>query len=86
MRKTVDQGYIDDLISKSEIDIKTVFAKCLILSVQLPNGFVIVESSATVDPMNFNEAIAITKCMEKIKAQLWKLEGYKLQYDLEGGD
>lgn len=79
---TVTQKDIDDIISHSQIKVQTVFGKCTIVSVQLPNDFVIVESSACVDPINYNEAMGVSICMDKIKDKIWELEGYKLQNSL----
>lgn len=84
MKNTVTQADIDNLIAKSQISVKTMFAKCTIVAVQLPNGFVIVESSSCVDPMNYSEAQGMAICMERIKNKLWELEGYKLQCQLKG--
>lgn len=81
---TVTQEHIDNLIRESQVSVKTVFAKCTIVAVQLKNGFVIVESSSCVDPINYNEAMGISICMERIKNKLWELEGYKLQNELGG--
>ena len=83
-KNTITQADIDGIISKSQIKVQTVFGKCTIVSVQLPNGFVIVESSACVDPINYNEATGTSICMNKIKDRLWELEGYKLQNMIGG--
>ena len=56
-----------------------MFGKCTIVAVQLANGFVIVESSACVDPKNYNLKTGIEICIDKIKNKLYELEGYKLQ-------
>lgn len=80
----VTQKDIDKLIQESQINVKTVFGKCTVVAVQLKNGFVIVESSACVDPMNYNEAMGTAICMERIKNKLWEMEGYKLQCQLKG--
>lgn len=84
MQNKVIQADIDNLIELSQVSVSRVFGKCTIVSVQLPNGFVLVESSACVNPMNYDEAMGISICMEKIKNRLWELEGYKLQCELGG--
>ena len=83
-KNTISQADIDNMISKSQIRVQTVFGKCTIMSVQLPNGFVIVESSACVDPITYSEAMGASICMSKIKDRLWELEGYKLQNMIGG--
>ena len=45
----------------------------------MPNGFVITESSACVDPDNYNEDRGIDICLDKIVDKIWELEGYLLQ-------
>ena len=82
MNNTITQQDIDSLINQSKITTMTLFDKCTIVAVQLPNGFVTVESSACVDPVNYDEAMGVEICMERIKNKLWELEGYKLQCQL----
>ena len=84
IKNTVTQQQIDNLIEEAQVSVKTVFDKCTIVAVQLKNGFVLVESSSCVDPVNYCEAQGIAICMEKIKDKLWELEGYKLQNELGG--
>lgn len=79
---TITSDYVDEIIMNSEIEIQTVFDKCTIVACKLPNGFVIVESSACVSPDNYNEEMGYEICLEKIKDKVWELEGYKLQGEL----
>ena len=81
---TITQAQIDKMIQESQIQVKTVFGKCTIVAVQLKNGFVLVESSSCVDPMNYSEAMGMAICIERIKNKLWELEGYKLQNEIGG--
>lgn len=83
-KNTVTQADIDKIIANSQISVKTIFAKCTVVAVQLPNGFVLVESSSCVDPINYNEAMGTAICIDRIKNKLWELEGYKLQCELGG--
>lgn len=76
---TVTQEQIDEIIDNSEIEAWTVFDKCTIVVCKLPNGFVLVESSACVDPANYDEEMGVEICMDKITDKIWELEGYKLQ-------
>lgn len=80
----ITQSYIDNLIRESQISVKTVFAKCTVVAVQLKNGFVIVESNDCIDPLSYNEAQGMAICMEKIKNRLRELEGYRLQNESGG--
>lgn len=79
---TVTQEHIDAIIEASDVAVTTAYDKCTVVNVKLPNGFVITESSACVDPRNYDKEMGIEICMEKIKNKLWELEGYKLQCEL----
>lgn len=59
-----------------------MFDKCTLVCVKLENGFVLTESSACVDPANYNEEIGKEICFERIKNKIWELEGYRLQCDI----
>lgn len=74
--------YIDCIIDNSDIKAYTVFDKCTVVTCQLPNGFVIVESSACVSPENYDEEMGMSICMDKIINKVWELEGYRLQEEL----
>ena len=80
--KSVTPEDIEDIMENSEIIVGTAFDKCTVVSCKLPNGFIITESSACVDPENYDEEIGIDICMKKITDKVWELEGYLLQNDL----
>ena len=82
---TVTEEQINKIIENADVKVKSVFGKCTIVTVQLKNGFIITESSACVDPINYDEVVGINICMDKIKNKLWELEGYRLQCMI-GGD
>lgn len=79
MQNTVTQKMVDDIFSKAEKKVYTMFDKCTVACVKLENGFVLTESSACVDPTNYNEEIGKEICFERIKNRIWEFEGYKLQ-------
>lgn len=79
---TITQEYIDEIIENSEFTMTTAFDKCTIVACKLPNGFVIVESSACVSPENYDENMGIDICLSKIEDKIWELEGYRLQQHL----
>lgn len=84
---SITQELVDKMYDESEKLTFVSFNKCLILSCKLKNGFVITESSACVDPRNFDSKIGIDICKEKIKNKIWELEGYTLQKSLkDSGD
>ena len=82
MKNTVTEQQIKDLLDNSEIRVQTTFDKVTIVSLRLPNGFVITESSACVDPANYDEEIGKQICLERIENKLWELEGYALSKKL----
>ena len=79
---SVSSEYIDELISNSHISAFTVFDKCTIVACKLPSGFVVVESSACIDPRNYNKKLGVDICMKRIKDRVWEMEAYKLQTEL----
>lgn len=76
------QNEIDELIQRSTISAETKFEKTTIVTCQLQNGFIIVESSSCVDPVNYDFEIGYNICIDRIKNKLWELEGYCLQKSL----
>ena len=57
----------------------TLGEKTTVVWVTLANGFEMVESSACVDPANYDETIGIEICRDKIKDRIWNLLGFLLQ-------
>lgn len=83
IKKTcITQEDIDKLLQEAEVGVATVHDKCTLVSVKLKNGFVITESSACVDPENYNVEAGFDICMDHIASKLWELEGYALQKKL----
>jgi hypothetical protein len=58
--------------------------KTTVVQVILANGFELIESSACVDPANYDEDLGIHFAMEKIKDKVWFLLGFLLQNKLSG--
>lgn len=75
----VTQEQINELWNNGTLHTTRIFGKCIVVSLQLENGFIITESSACVDPANYDETIGFDICKERIMNQLWFLEGYALQ-------
>lgn len=78
----ITEEYIREIMENCEFDVKTVFDKCTIVSCRMPNGFVIVESSACVNPENYNAELGEEICINKIAEKIWELEAYRLQQHL----
>lgn len=79
MNKTVTHADIDKLIREAQVTVKNAFGRCVIVAVELKNGFVLVESHTFEDPMHYNEAMGMAMCIERIKNKLFELENYRLQ-------
>lgn len=73
---------VDDFIVDYEVFTKK--DKITIVIAALANGFTIVESSACVDPKNYNEKIGAEICKERIKKQVWNHLGFLLQTAYRG--
>ena len=82
----ITEEYIAEIIDNSEFEINTVFDKCTVVSCRLPNGFVIVESSACVSKDDYNEEYGTEICLNKITNKIWELEAYRLQQALYEGN
>lgn len=82
----ITQEQVDKIYDEAIKQTFDVFGKCLIMACKLNNGFVIVESSACVDPSNFSFDIGRKICEERIKNKIWELEGYALQKSGEGSE
>jgi hypothetical protein len=75
----VTEDQIHDILSSSDIKVFKMFDKCTVVVCKLPNGFIITESSACVDPANFDAQLGYEICMSRIENKIWELEGYALQ-------
>lgn len=79
---TVTEDIIESIMKNSKFVVDTVFDKCTVVTCKLPNGFIIVESSACVSPENYDEEVGVNICLDKIENKIWELEGYRLQSQL----
>jgi len=79
---SITQQQIDALVAASTVTVGKAGAKTTTVHVKLGNGFELFESSACVDPANYNEELGAEVCLRRIKDRLWLLEGYRLQCEL----
>lgn len=75
----VTQAEIDLLLNSADVQVRTEFGKCTVVTVRLRNGFILTESSACVDPANYDVELGKKLCFQHIENRLWELEGYALQ-------
>lgn len=73
---------IEDILANSEFVTNKVFDKCTVVSCRLPNGFVIVEYSACVNPEDYNEEVGVDNCLERIYVKVAEMEAYKQHFDM----
>lgn len=67
------------LLESSKVEDVKLGEKTTVVSVTLPNGFVIVQSSSCVDPSNYDHEVGKQICMKRAEDKVWELEGYRLQ-------
>jgi hypothetical protein len=76
---TITDDDIEDIIEHTKFKTFTVFDKCTVVVAELPNGFILTESSACVSPENYDADEGYDICFGKIEDKIWELEGYRLQ-------
>jgi hypothetical protein len=86
MKTRIHPADIEALIDRAEIHTETIFDKVTLVAVRLESGFVLTESSGAVDQANYSEDQGKEICLEKIRSQLWKMEGYHLQKTIHRGE
>ena len=74
---SVGEKMVDEFISS--IETFTISPCTTVVYCTLRNGFSITESSACVDPKNYDEKVGEEICMEKIKSKIWNHLGFLLQ-------
>ena len=79
---SISQDMVDNFIVDYEVFTKK--EKITVVIAVLVNGFTIVESSACVDPKNYNEEMGANICKERIKKQVWNHLGFLLQCGVGG--
>lgn len=82
MKNRVTEEDIKNILKNTVINVSTVFDKCTVVTAKLPNGFIITESSACVDPANYDLGLGTDICVERITNKIWELEGYRLQCEM----
>ncbi|MEO1399693.1 MAG: Gp49 family protein [Cyanobacteria bacterium J06635_1] len=78
----VTQQMVDAFIKS--VEYQTIGEKNTVVRAVLVNGFEIIESSACVDPKNYDEILGLQLCLNKIKQKVWLLLGFTLQWAAGG--
>ena len=77
MANRVSPEEVDEVMLASEYDVRTVFGVCTVVSMRMPNGYIITESSACVDPADYSEEVGQGICCEHLRDRVWALLGYE---------
>lgn len=76
----------DNMRNVSVCTIKELDKPVCCVTLQMKNGFTIVETSTCVDPSKYNEEIGKQICLKKLEDKVWFLLGYLLQEKNSGKD
>lgn len=74
----ISQEVVNNIILGSEIVCQTRLGRITVVTLVLPNGFTITETSASISTENYDYQYGIKVCMKKIEDEIWKLEAYRL--------
>lgn len=67
---------INAIIDAAEVTIEDRFGCMTVVHAKLPCGFIISETSACIDPDNYDRKIGAEICMNRVRNKVWELEGY----------
>ncbi|MGM1416315.1 Gp49 family protein [Bacillus cereus group sp. BceL300] len=82
MSNKITQEDIDKIVARTHWVVEEFHGKCTVVVAKLPNGFILTDSSACVDPANYDINIGIECCKKRIIDKIWLLEGYRLQCEI----
>lgn len=80
----ITQEMVDKVLEEAEIRDEKWWDNLTVVSVRLKNGWTITQTSACVDPANYDHKLGKRICMEKIEDEVWKLLGWSLNDDIHG--
>lgn len=73
----IPESAIDEIIEASAVHAFKEYDSCTVVTMRLPNGYVLVESSGCIDPAEYDHDRGVRLCMEALKRKIWQLEGYR---------
>ena len=79
---SVKKEDLTKLLENSTTEEIIFHSKEMIISFKLPCGFTVAGRSAVVNPEKFDMNIGRLLCYEDALGQLWKLEGYRMQWKM----
>lgn len=72
----VSESWVDSVLAASVVTSQKMGEKTCVVHAVLPNGFEVVESSACVDPADYDHEVGVSIAMRRLKDRVWALEGY----------
>lgn len=78
MNPMITPSWIDDIVRACHWQTFVAFDRCAVVVCELPNGFILSESSSVESPAAFSQELAIAICSDRIINKIWELEGYRL--------
>lgn len=73
----VTQEEIDRLMAGATFDSFKVHGNTTVVTARFESGWTMTEQSACIDPANYDHALGVEICKERIEDRLWELEGYR---------
>ena len=74
----VTEEQVNSVLANAEIRDEKWWGNMTIVSVRLSNGWTITETSACVDPDEYDHELGKQICLRKVKDKVWMLLGWSL--------
>lgn len=68
---------VEEVMQASDYRTLTLFGTCTVVAMRMPCGYVLVESSACVNPDDYDEEVGAGICCQRIEDRVWALLGYE---------
>ena len=78
----ITQEHINRIMDNATHASMKMGEKTTVVCVRLPSGFEMIESSACINPANYNHDLGTELALKKVEDRLWELEGYRLQCEV----
>ena len=77
--------FVDTVVEESSVESVKLGPKTTVVQITLPNGFAITDSSACVDPDNYDHTMGVDVVLGRVKNKVWELYGFLLQQTVADG-
>lgn len=82
--RKLNPAFIAAVMQASRIESTKLGDKTTVVQLILPNGFAITDSSACVDPANYDHDLGVSIVLKRMENKVWELYGFHLQQVLAG--